>query len=261
MCGIAGFTIAPGIDLERTALARLLLAGIAERGTDATGYGYHRPDGSVEVHKESLRLREFVEHVAVPEAAGEAIFHVRGYTKGVPTVNDNNHPVRYGRAVVVHNGHLDNDDALFRRYGVPRSTPHITVDSEAIAMLADRERRHRRRARRGARERCRGRALGRRARSADARAPRLAPALHRPRRRLRPVRLDRRAAAARGRGHGPARARSRRSARGARSSCATATSSRGRRFHVDRRYVGQALVTYPPLAEKPALLRLALAAF
>ena len=33
------------------------------------------------------------------------------------------------------------------------------------------------------------------------------------------------------------------------------------RFHVDRRYVGVPLVTYPPLAEKPALLRLALAAF
>ena len=138
MCGIAGFTIAPGVELERTALARLLLAGIAERGTDATGYGYHRADGTVEVHKESLRLREFVEHVDVPESAGEAIFHVRGYTKGVPSVNDNNHPVRYGRAVVVHNGHLDNDDALFRRHRVPRSTPHITVDSEAIAMLADR---------------------------------------------------------------------------------------------------------------------------
>jgi glucosamine 6-phosphate synthetase-like amidotransferase/phosphosugar isomerase protein len=116
MCGIAGFTIAPGVALERTALARLLLAGIAERGTDATGYGYHAADGAVQVHKESLRLREFVEHVAVPEGAGEAIFHVRGYTKGVPSVNDNNHPVRYGRTVVVHNGHLDNDDALFRRY-------------------------------------------------------------------------------------------------------------------------------------------------
>ena len=63
-----------------------------------------------------MRLREFVEHVAVPESAGEAIFHVRGYTKGVPSVNDNNHPVRYGRAVVVHNGHLDNDDELFRRH-------------------------------------------------------------------------------------------------------------------------------------------------
>ena len=56
----------------------------------------------------------------------------------MPSVNDNNHPVRYGRAVVVHNGHLDNDDELFRRYRAPRSTPHITVDSEAIAMLADR---------------------------------------------------------------------------------------------------------------------------
>ena len=138
MCGIAGFTMAPGVGLDRTALARLLLAGIAERGTDATGYGYHRPDGSVEVRKESLRLREFVEQVDVPESAGEAIFHVRGYTKGVPSVNDNNHPVRYGRSVVVHNGHLDNDDALFRRLRLPRSTPHITVDSEAIAMLADR---------------------------------------------------------------------------------------------------------------------------
>ena len=52
MCGIAGFTIAPGMELERTALARLLLAGIAERGTDATGYAYRAPDGAVEVHKD-----------------------------------------------------------------------------------------------------------------------------------------------------------------------------------------------------------------
>src|ERR1700710_600618 len=131
MCGIAGFTIAPGLQLERTALARLLLAGIAERGRDATGYGYHRPDGTVAVHKESMRLREFVEHVDVPATAGEAIFHVRGYTKGAPLLNNNNHPVRYGRDVSVHNAHLDNDDAIFRRHGVPRSTPDITVDSEA----------------------------------------------------------------------------------------------------------------------------------
>ena len=138
MCGIAGFTIAPGVELERTALARLLLAGHRRARHRRDGLRLPRPDGSVQVHKESVCLREFVEHVAVPDGRGEAIFHVRGYTKGVPTLNDNNHPVRYGRAVVVHNGHLDNDDALFRRYGVPRSTPHITVDSEAIAMLADR---------------------------------------------------------------------------------------------------------------------------
>ena len=260
MCGIAGFTIAPGVALERTALARLLLAGIAERGTDATGYGYHAADGTVEVHKESLRLREFVEHVAVPESAGEAIFHVRGYTKGVPSVNDNNHPVRYGRAVVVHNGHLDNDDALFRRHRMARSTPHITVDSEAIAMLADRTRRHRRGARRGTWQRGRGAALGRRAGTADAGAACLATALPRPRRRLRPVRVDGGAARARGARH-RSRVRIEEIAEGRALELREGRVESRRRFHVDRRYVGQPLVTYPPLAEKPALLRLALAAF
>jgi glucosamine--fructose-6-phosphate aminotransferase (isomerizing) len=260
MCGIAGFSIAPGVGLERTALARLLLAGIAERGTDATGYGYHAADGSVRVHKESLRLREFVEHVAVPEDAGEAIFHVRGYTKGVPSVNDNNHPVRYGRAVVVHNGHLDNDDELFELHRAARSTPHITVDSEAIAMLADR----------GGDL---GAALSEVRGSAavgvlwDGEPGRLTIA----RRASRPLCL----------GHGEgfvlfastaeplelaARATGRRVRIEELGEGRAIELRRGQiesrsRFHVDRRYVGQPLVTYPPLAEKPALLRLALAAF
>jgi glucosamine 6-phosphate synthetase-like amidotransferase/phosphosugar isomerase protein len=260
MCGIAGFTIAPGVGLERTALARLLLAGIAERGTDATGYGYYGSDGRVEVHKESLRLREFVEHVAVPESAGEAIFHVRGYTKGVPSVNDNNHPVRYGRTVVVHNGHLDNDDALFRRYRAARSTPHITVDSEAIAMLADRT---------GDIAETLSEVRGSAAVAVlrDGEAGRLTLA----RRASRPLCL----------GHGDGfvlfastpeplllagratglEVRVEEIAEGRALELREGRVESRRRFHVDRRYVGQALVTYPPLAEKPALLRLALAAF
>ena len=214
----------------------------------------------MEVHKESLRLREFVEHVAVPESAGEAIFHVRGYTKGVPSVNDNNHPVRYGRAVVVHNGHLDNDDALFRRHGVPRSTPAHHRRLRGHRHAGRPQRRHRRLARRGARQRGRRRALGRRARPAHARA-----------RASRPLCV----------GHGDgfvlfastpeplqlaARATGRRVrveeiAEGRALELREGHVESRRRFHVDRRYVGQALVTYPPLAEKPALLRLALAAF
>ena len=194
-------------------------------------------------------------------SAGEAIFHVRGYTKGVPSVNDNNHPVRYGRTVVVHNGHLDNDDALFRRHGVAAldAAHHGRLRGHRDAGRP--QRRYRGGAHRGARQRSRGRALGRRARTADARAPRVAAALPRPWRRLRALRLDRGAARARSARDGPARARSRRSPRAARWSCARASSSRAAASTVDRRYVGQALVTYPPLAEKPALLRLALAAF
>lgn len=260
MCGIAGFTIAPGVAVERTALARLLLAGIAERGTDATGYGYHRLDGTVAVHKQSVPLREFVEHVDVPASAGEAIFHVRGYTKGVPTLNDNNHPVRYGRAVVVHNGHLDNDDDLFQRHRVPRSTPHITVDSEAIAMLADRS---------GEIAGALGEVRGSAAVGVlwDGEPGRLTLA----RRASRPLCL----------GHGDGfvlfastaeplelagratglRVRIEEIAEGRALELRDGHVESRSRFHVDRRYVGVPLVTYPPLAEKPALLRLALAAF
>ena len=122
-------------------------------------------------------------------------------------------------------------------------------------------RRYRGGAHRGARERSRGSALGWRARTADARAPRVAAALPGPWRRLRALRLDRGAARARSAGDGPGRA-DRGDRRGPRTGTARGLrASRAAASAVDRRYVGQALVTYPPLAEKPALLRLALAAF
>jgi glucosamine 6-phosphate synthetase-like amidotransferase/phosphosugar isomerase protein len=137
MCGIAGFSFAPGAGPEPTAVARVLLAGLAERGRDATGYGYRAPGGPIEIVKDSLPLIRLIERVDLPAEASEVIVHVREFTKGIPAVNDNNHPVRWGRVVGVHNGHLENDDDLFERYGVPRSTPHITVDTEAIMMLTD----------------------------------------------------------------------------------------------------------------------------
>ena len=137
MCGIAGFSLAPDHGLDTTAIARVLIAGILERGRDAAGYAYRTPDGPIVVRKDSKRPAEFIEHVEIDRAATEAILHIRDYTKGVPGINDNNHPVRWGRVVGVHNGHLTNDDELFERFEQPRSTPQITVDSEAIMMLSD----------------------------------------------------------------------------------------------------------------------------
>ena len=78
---------------------------------------------------------------------------------------------------------------------------------------------------------------------------------------LRAVRLDAGAAGARGAGRRDAACASRRSREGRALELREGRVESRRRFHVDRRYVGQPLVTYPPLAEKPALLRLALAAF
>jgi glucosamine 6-phosphate synthetase-like amidotransferase/phosphosugar isomerase protein len=137
MCGIAGLSCAEGVEVDLTATARLLVAGLAERGQDATGYAYHRPDGLVEVEKDSMRLAAFIERLHVPAGVRGTIMHVRDFTKGRPGLNDNNHPIRYGRVVGVHNGHIDNDDELFEEWQKPRSTPLITVDSEAIMMLAD----------------------------------------------------------------------------------------------------------------------------
>jgi glutamine phosphoribosylpyrophosphate amidotransferase len=137
MCGIAGLSIAPGVEIDATATARLLLAGLAERGQDATGYAFHGPDGRVSVHKESVPLSSFIEHLELPDQVRSTIMHVRDFTKGRPGINDNNHPIRYGGVVGVHNGHLINDDALFEAYGMRRSTPEITVDSEAIMMLTE----------------------------------------------------------------------------------------------------------------------------
>jgi len=137
MCGIAGFSLAPDHGLDTTAIARVLIAGILERGRDAAGFAYRTPDGPIVVRKDSRPPAQFIEHVEIDGAATEAILHIRDYTKGVPGINDNNHPVRWGRVVGVHNGHLTNDDELFELFGQPRSTPQITVDSEAIMMLSD----------------------------------------------------------------------------------------------------------------------------
>jgi glutamine phosphoribosylpyrophosphate amidotransferase len=65
---------------------------------------------------------------------------VRDYTKGHPRIAGNNHPVRHGTVVGVHNGIIVNDDDLFARHGIERHEPQMTVDSEVIFALAARSR-------------------------------------------------------------------------------------------------------------------------
>jgi glucosamine 6-phosphate synthetase-like amidotransferase/phosphosugar isomerase protein len=65
------------------------------------------------------------------------LLHVRDYTKGHPTVEANNHPIRHGNVVGIHNGIIFNDDELMENYGFERAEPAMTVDSEAIFALAE----------------------------------------------------------------------------------------------------------------------------
>jgi glucosamine 6-phosphate synthetase-like amidotransferase/phosphosugar isomerase protein len=136
MCGIAGYSVGNESQIDRTLAAQALLAGIAERGADAVGYAV-RADGPVAVHKQQTGASAMLDTIAVPASARQALVHVRDYTKGHPTIAANNHPVRHGSVVGIHNGIIANDDELFGRHGLERHQPEMTVDSEAIFALVD----------------------------------------------------------------------------------------------------------------------------
>ena len=136
MCGIAGYSLNAQSTLDRTFAAQALLAGIAERGADAVGYAY-RSRGSVEVHKQRSGASALLDRVSVADDATQVLVHVRDYTKGHPTIEANNHPVRHGSVVGIHNGIITNDDEIFTHHRFSRSEPDMTVDSAAIFALAE----------------------------------------------------------------------------------------------------------------------------
>jgi glucosamine 6-phosphate synthetase-like amidotransferase/phosphosugar isomerase protein len=137
MCGIAGYSLSASSGVERTLAAQALLAGIAERGADAVGYAYRKGERPVRIHKQRSGASALLEQVVLPASVTEALIHVRDYTKGHPRIEANNHPIRHGAVVGVHNGIILNDDQLMEQRGFERAEPEMTVDSEAIFALAE----------------------------------------------------------------------------------------------------------------------------
>lgn len=137
MCGIAGYSLSAKSRVERTLAAQALLAGIAERGADAVGYAHRAPGEEIVVHKQRSGASALLEQVAVPEEATQALVHVRDYTKGHPTIEANNHPIRHGAVVGIHNGIIFNDDEILAEHGIERAHPEMTVDSEVIFAVAE----------------------------------------------------------------------------------------------------------------------------
>src|SRR5205814_3774913 len=140
LCGIAGYSLALDSTVERTVAARALLTGIAERGADAVGYAYRCPGAAIAVHKQRSGATALLERITVPGEATKLLVHVRDYTKGHPSLTANNHPIRHGAVVGVHNGIICNDDELFEGNGIARAEPGMSVDSEIIFALAARSR-------------------------------------------------------------------------------------------------------------------------
>jgi len=137
MCGIAGYSLSSRSGVDRTLAAQALLAGIAERGADAVGYAHRGPGSPYPVvTKQRTPASRLLERIEVPENATELLVHVRDYTKGHPSIAANNHPVRHGPVVGIHNGIIVNDDELLAAFDCARAEPRMTVDSEAIFALA-----------------------------------------------------------------------------------------------------------------------------
>src|SRR5215217_2318098 len=129
MCGIAGYSLNPESSVKRTLAAQALLAGIAERGADAVGYAHRGSSSAVSVHKRRSGASELLDEVHVPAASTQVLVHVRDYTKGHPTIEANNHPIRHGAVVGIHNGIIVNDEAIFAL------AEHAQGDPEALEEL------------------------------------------------------------------------------------------------------------------------------
>ncbi len=137
MCGIAGYSVSPSSRVDRTRAAQALLAAIAERGADAVGYAHRSPNGPLVVRKQRSGASSVLDRIEIPADAHQALLHVRDYTKGHPRVAANNHPVRHGTVVGIHNGTILNDDELMATYGFERAERGMTVDSEVIFAVAE----------------------------------------------------------------------------------------------------------------------------
>jgi glucosamine 6-phosphate synthetase-like amidotransferase/phosphosugar isomerase protein len=110
-----------------------------ERGREASGLVRFERDGTFSLFKGPFPVSQLVmtkECQEILSAAGPQttciLGHTRMPTKGAPEDNVNNHPLRAGPVIGIHNGHIRNDDALFRQLGLPRAGE---VDSEIIFRL------------------------------------------------------------------------------------------------------------------------------
>lgn len=133
MCGIVGYLgNRDGLDVVLSGLRRL-----EYRGYDSAGIAMP-VDGSIEWRKKAGKIANLaaaIEQDPLP-GSGVAIGHTRWATHGAPT-DANSHPHVAGRVAIVHNGIIENHDAL--RAELDGAEFSSETDSEVAAHLLGRE--------------------------------------------------------------------------------------------------------------------------
>ncbi len=152
MCGIVG-GLRFGTEFTQSSTVSMLfiITKIMEysetRGSDATGIASLFDDGNFLIQKMGIGSKEFVSRTGGKPDDYEGLMAVlRGYSKADlrcvlghcrkksagGSNNEDNHPIKAGNIIGVHNGTLNNDDEIFSNL---KSQRDGKVDSEAIFRL------------------------------------------------------------------------------------------------------------------------------
>jgi glucosamine 6-phosphate synthetase-like amidotransferase/phosphosugar isomerase protein len=137
MCGIGAFQIVEQ-EINARRLAQALLRGLTVRGRDASGVAWHDDnERQTYIQKMDMSGVELADGLA-EDIGATAIIHTRYATKGDPSNQLNNHPIDVRGIIGVHNGHISNDDELFKDiHKIGNYKRQGQVDSEAaFAWLA-----------------------------------------------------------------------------------------------------------------------------
>ena len=120
-----GIQLRSRLGVDRTLAAQALLAGIAERGADAVGYAHRAPGRPARGRTSSdAGASALLDASSCPADATAGCSSTCATTRrAIPSIAANNHPVRHGPVVGIHNGIILNDDELFARYGFARAEP------------------------------------------------------------------------------------------------------------------------------------------
>ncbi len=125
MCGIYGFALNENVTIRGLVLRALLknlTINAQSRGRDATGYAFTSALG-VHIFKNNVCADKFIKsknyrktvqkYLTSTEVPYSVIGHTRHQTQGSHMNPDNNHPIKTGSIVGVHNGMISNDDEKF----------------------------------------------------------------------------------------------------------------------------------------------------
>jgi len=140
MCGLVGIVIGKKLSDQELQRVKKLFTNVLieheERGKEATGVAVIFPNSNYFILKSPVPASKFVESEKyldflneVTSDASIILGHTRKPTRGSHWDMENNHPLISGDIIGVHNGTINNDNALFDSEDIKRYT---NVDSEII---------------------------------------------------------------------------------------------------------------------------------